>query len=278
MDLLRTPHYPPPGTPNAQQHQIILHLEPTTPSNATIAATLSTSITMKLLLSALTSAPSETPVAKRQSVLDGAVKRLKYSVAASFANALAPTGPRRSSYSAASDATTTAASAPNAAPSNAAPSNAASYAVPIDSPRAVATPRGRRPRGASANVVTGTAGVTTRARGSSATRARGSSVPSRRAGHARARDDANAFTPRRGAKNKQQRTTPASSASVDINRWLLPDRIDAEASQPPLFAYARPTTEFLGWRRLHLDEIVQVKEGMKLILIIPSDRRGEDQR
>ena len=38
------------------------------------------------------------------------------------------------------------------------------------------------------------------------------------------------------------------------------------------------TTEFLGWRRLHLEEIVRLDVGQPFILIIPSNKqRGEDK-
>ena len=46
---------------------------------------------MKLLLAALNRAPPETPQAQRVSALDGVVKRLKYSIDASFVNEVEPT-------------------------------------------------------------------------------------------------------------------------------------------------------------------------------------------
>ena len=39
----------------------------------------------------------------------------------------------------------------------------------------------------------------------------------------------------------------------------------------------RPTTDFLGWRRLHIHEIVRLNEGDFFIAVIPSDRQREDK-
>ena len=84
-------------------------------------------------------------------------------------------------------------------------------------------------------------------------------------------------SPRRGAKKKQQRLAAASDADV-VSRWTLPASIDGcidQAPSPdpcrsPFRSHGRPTTEFVGWRRLHLEEVVHLEKDDPFILVIPA--------
>ena len=80
-----------------------------------------------------------------------------------------------------------------------------------------------------------------------------------------------------------------------ITRYTIPQAIDAayvdgpspESSLPTPTRWARsasgghgflgrPTTDFVGWRRLHLEEIIQLQKDDFCILVIPSDAHDED--
>ena len=67
--------------------------------------------------------------------------------------------------------------------------------------------------------------------------------------------------------------------------WTLPSEIDsATHTHPGLAAFppeggwgfqGRPTTDFVGWRRLHLTETINLKRGEFFILVIPDDHKGD---
>ena len=87
-------------------------------------------------------------------------------------------------------------------------------------------------------------------------------------------------SPRRGAKKKQQRLAAARTADV-VSRWTLPASIDgcsgpeltSSSCHSPFRSTGRPTTEFVGWRRLHLEEVVRLEKGDPFILVVPASRR-----
>ncbi len=87
-------------------------------------------------------------------------------------------------------------------------------------------------------------------------------------------------TPRRGEKQKRQRRGHNAPHDV-INGATLPDAIDLSVPiddhfiRRALSSNHRPTTDFLGWRRLHFDEIVSVRVRQSIIVVIPTDVRSD---
>ena len=90
-------------------------------------------------------------------------------------------------------------------------------------------------------------------------------------------------TPRRGEKKKKQRRGPNTQHDV-INGATLPEAIDRSvtiddrSSIRTASSHHRPTTDFLGWRRLHFDEIVSLRVRQLIIIVIPTDVRLDDDR
>lgn len=92
-------------------------------------------------------------------------------------------------------------------------------------------------------------------------------------------------TPRRGAKKKRSRShgrpAPSSARSAPSTARSAPSSILVmKGSRTPdqsCQEYHRPTTDFVGWRRLRLHELTSVKIGDSFILIIPGDARTEDE-
>ena len=120
-------------------------------------------------------------------------------------------------------------------------------------------------------------------RTSSSPRRRTSSVPSSLRSNV-----SSSQTPRRGEKLKRQRL--AHVPHDVVNSATLPDAIDdhlnranySDAIDDPssrrrsLNAHHRPTTDFLGWRRLHFDEIVSLRVRQSIIIVLPTDVRTEN--
>ena len=100
-------------------------------------------------------------------------------------------------------------------------------------------------------------------------------------------DNANAATPRRGADTKRQRRSERT-ASLPPRNVLITRGSSLSNPTPPLDHpssdsvyspfHRRPTTEFLGWRRLHLEEILRLGEGDHIIVIIPGSNRYSDTK
>ena len=88
-------------------------------------------------------------------------------------------------------------------------------------------------------------------------------------------------TPRRGEKLKRQRRGHDTQHDV-INGATLPDAIDVaiddRSSRRTTSSHHRPTTDFLGWRRLHFDEIVSLRVRQSIIIVIPTDVRLDDDQ
>ena len=88
-------------------------------------------------------------------------------------------------------------------------------------------------------------------------------------------------TPRRGEKQKRQRRGPNAHDDV-INSATLPNAIDRSIAiddrsiRSTLSSNHRPTTDFLGWRRLHFEEMVAVRVRQSIIVVIPTDVRSDD--
>jgi hypothetical protein len=88
-------------------------------------------------------------------------------------------------------------------------------------------------------------------------------------------------TPRRGEKQKRQRRGHNAQHDV-INGATLPNAIDLSvaiddrSTRRTLSSNHRRTTDFLGWRRLHFDEIVSVRVRQSIIVVIPTDVRSDD--
>ena len=81
-------------------------------------------------------------------------------------------------------------------------------------------------------------------------------------------------TPRRGDKAKQrrvERTTElvVSAHDAAVDRWN-------NYSDTSFGFHGRPTTEFLGWRRLFPEEIVRIKEGAFVLISIPPKSWRDD--
>jgi len=87
-------------------------------------------------------------------------------------------------------------------------------------------------------------------------------------------------SPRKGAKSKRARRSSSASVAPPPNPTPNPTHDPPPYESAPLWqsefrSTHRPTTEFMGWRRLHLSEIVRLREGARLIVVIPSDTRSE---
>ena len=87
-------------------------------------------------------------------------------------------------------------------------------------------------------------------------------------------------SPRRGVKKKQQRLSAASGSDI-VSRYTLPASIDEcsaavptpDSGRSPFRSLGRPTTEFVGWRRLHLEEVLRLERGDPFILVVPARRK-----
>ena len=90
-----------------------------------------------------------------------------------------------------------------------------------------------------------------------------------------------AVTPRRGADSKrtrrQQIPLAQSNANV-IGTRVGPSLRPASTPTPTTVPIDSPTTEFLGWRRLHRDELLSLKSGVQYILIIPGYNRYQESK
>ena len=113
---------------------------------------------------------------------------------------------------------------------------------------------------------------------------RSSSSPRRRSSASSSQTRApSSQTPRRGEKKKKQRRGPNTQHDV-INGATLPEAIDRSvtiddrSSIRTASSHHRPTTDFLGWRRLHFDEIVSLRVRQSIIIVIPTDVRLDDDR
>ena len=117
------------------------------------------------------------------------------------------------------------------------------------------------------------------------TRQRSATVTASRSSNSAA---SNHDTPRRGDKRKQARTDRSDHS--DILQWMLPSAIDAaseaamsdttdakwERSRAMGHGFmGRPSTEFLGWRRMHIEDVVGLDKGDFFILIVPVERSGD---
>ena len=85
-------------------------------------------------------------------------------------------------------------------------------------------------------------------------------------------------TPRRGGKKKRSKSSatsaPSSATSAPSSILVLKgSRTPAQSRQE----YHRPTTDFMGWRRLRLHELVSLEIGDSFLLIVPGDARREDE-
>ena len=99
-------------------------------------------------------------------------------------------------------------------------------------------------------------------------------------------NDTNLSSPRKGDRSKFIRMS-STSTSVDFDSGLsVSGGLDTTSTIQSQLSYTTSsnndisymTTEFLGWRRLHLEEIVRLDVGQPFILIIPSNKqRGENK-
>ena len=85
-------------------------------------------------------------------------------------------------------------------------------------------------------------------------------------------------TPRRGGKKKRSKSSatsaPSSATSAPSSILVLKgSRTPAQSRQE----YHRPTTDFMGWRRLRLHELVSLEIGDSFMLIVPGDAQREDE-
>ena len=122
-------------------------------------------------------------------------------------------------------------------------------------------------------------------RSSSSPRRRTSSVPPALRSSAQSSQ-----TPRRGEKTKRQRL--GLGHGDVINSATLPDAIDERFNRAPfsniiddrtshrqtINATNHFTTDFLGWRRLHFDEIVSIRVRQTIIIVIPTDVRSDNDQ
>ncbi|EJK75331.1 hypothetical protein THAOC_02945, partial [Thalassiosira oceanica] len=85
-------------------------------------------------------------------------------------------------------------------------------------------------------------------------------------------------TPRRGFKKKRSKSS-AKSAPQSARSAPSSILVHRGSSTPAMSCqeYPQPTINFLGWRRLHLHEVVSLTNDDSLMLIIPSDARREDE-
>ena len=89
-----------------------------------------------------------------------------------------------------------------------------------------------------------------------------------------------AQTPRRGADSKRprrQRDLVNQHTVNAITACAMPSSRDCITSPIEEPTYS-PTTEFLGWRRLHIEELLRLKSGVQYILIIPGYNRHRDSK
>ena len=101
------------------------------------------------------------------------------------------------------------------------------------------------------------------------------SPPRRRKGRqTSSSNDTNVSSPRKGAKTKLMRMS-ATSESVGLDTMTS----TVESSHTTFDNDHRyETTNFLGWRRLHLHEVVRIEVNQSFILVIPSNKqRGENK-
>ena len=90
-----------------------------------------------------------------------------------------------------------------------------------------------------------------------------------------------AATPRRGADSKRprrQRHPVARSTMNVIDARVGPSSRPACIPTPKTAPIDSPTTEFLGWRRLHKEELLRLKSGVQYILIIPGYNRYQESK
>ena len=84
-------------------------------------------------------------------------------------------------------------------------------------------------------------------------------------------DESTGQTPRRGEKSKQRRVDPGHyTCDHDkvVGQW--------QSFKTEGFGFhGKPTTELLGWRRLHVEEIVRLEEGSFIFVLIPSHIKNE---
>ena len=85
-------------------------------------------------------------------------------------------------------------------------------------------------------------------------------------------------TPRRGSKKKRSKThlnsAPLSARSAPSS-ILVHKGSGTSAQSRQEYHLPTTTTDFVGWRRLHLHELACLKNGDSFMLIIPGDARRE---
>mmetsp|Transcript_16973 Transcript_16973/g.35887 ORF Transcript_16973/g.35887 Transcript_16973/m.35887 type:complete len:239 (-) Transcript_16973:607-1323(-) len=84
-----------------------------------------------------------------------------------------------------------------------------------------------------------------------------------------------AHSPRKGARSKRARHAPNNQTTSPTDASTSPSHVDERYDSFRL--PDRPTTDFLGWRRLHIDEIIHLQKGDSVIIIIPSNTRTESK-
>ena len=100
-------------------------------------------------------------------------------------------------------------------------------------------------------------------------------------------------SPRNRSKAKLQRTSEGAIDTIELTSEDSRATIDSVSLNTPNanistaqswnhhikhgFGFqGRPTTDFLGWRRLHLHEVVRLNEGDFFIIVVPSTQRNEE--
>ena len=68
---------------------------------------------------------------------------------------------------------------------------------------------------------------------------------------------------------------PSSEAPIQCARPALYSALPEEFFSQAFGFSGCPTTEFLGWRRLHVHEIVRLEVDTSVIIVIPSNQRDK---
>ena len=85
-------------------------------------------------------------------------------------------------------------------------------------------------------------------------------------------------SPRKGRKSKQRRVTTTNTIDdpPTIESAATPPPFDLTASTSDFQSGVRPTTELMGWRRLHVHEITRLSTGDEIIIVIPATTKKTD--